>query len=771
MGALHRIANLFRRARLAREIDAELQAHIDLRTDDNLAQGMTPAAARRDAPLRFGNGAATRERVTAVDAVLTLSSMLGDIRYACRQLRKNPAFACTAILVFALGIGASVAIFAFVDAVLIKPLPYQNPARLVQLFESTPLGPRFHLSYLDYLDWRRLNSVFSSMEGYDDDALALMTPNGVENVSAATVSAGFFRTLGVTPFLGRDFRSGEDLAGAPYRVMLSYETWQNRYGKRPDVLGQVVVLEGVSYTIVGVLPPGFYFAPVGRAEFWTAFHIAPTPDSRGEHGMSAIARLKEGVSLGTASAEMNSIAQRLARQYPDSDQGRGATVLALTELIVGNLRPILFLLLAGSALLLLIVCVNVSSLLLIRSENRRQEIAVRHALGALLARVVRQFITESVTLAAAEAAISVTVAYVAIRLLTRLIPEGILSSMPFLRDLGLNAHVLCFAGILGLVTVFLFSIPPILLMPRSGLRTGLMQGSRGAVGRVWRQLGAKLVVLEICIAVILLVGAGLLGKSFYLLLHTDIGMQPDHLAVLRLSAPQRTYANDKEIISLANEAMTQVKRLPGVQAVAVSHHVPVAMGDLIGGNTTFQIVGRPGNGEGNEASSREISSTYFSTIQARLTRGRYFTEDDDVAKPRVMIINRSFARQYFPGEDPIGKRIRVDSDHPDVSIVGMVDDIKEGPLDGTSSPVFYTPFNQGADSVFYIVARTAQSPQVLLKDLEETVHRMDPNILTFNAYTMQDRIGFSQAAYLHRSSAWLVAGFASLALLLSVVGL
>jgi predicted permease len=769
MSLLRRISNLFFRSKIGREIDAELHSHIEMRIEDNLTAGMSPADARRDALLRFGNPSSVKERVTGADAALTLDSLWSDLRYACRQLWKNPGFACTAILVLGLGMCAGIAIFAFVDAVLVKPLPYQAPSQLLGLFESTPLGPRFHLSYLDYMDWKRQNKVFRSLEAYDSLFLALNTATGTQRVDGATVGAGFFRTLGVTPIVGRDFRAEEDTPSAPRTVILSYTTWQNRYGKREDVLGQVVTLGGASYVIIGVLPPEFHFAPAGPAEFWTPLRESPDPNNRGNHGLFAIARLKDGVTLELASSEMSSIAQRLAKQYPDSDGGRGATVLPLTEVIVGSLRPILLLLLSGALLLLLIACVNVSGLMLVHSESRRHEIAVRGALGASRMRLIRQFVTEGVMLAAAASLIGVCATYGAIHLLTHLVPVKMQMDMPYLKGPGLNLHVMGFAAVIGLATAILFSLTPVLRLSLTDVRGGLMEGGRSGVGTVWRHLGANLVVLELCIAMVLLVAAGLLGKSFYRLLHTDIGVQPDHLAMMRLSAPHSGYAKDELMVALARRVMEETGRLPGVQSVAVAHQVPV--GDVAAGNTTFEILGQPQHGSGNESSSRQVSSGYFSTVQARLSRGRYFSETDDASKPRVMIVNQSFARKYFAGEDPIGKRIRYDGSQPAIEIVGIVTDIKEGPLDAEVQPVLYTPFNQEPDNAFFVVARTAQAPQELLKSLEGTVHQIDPDILTFNAETMEDRINRSQSTYLHRSSAWLVGGFAAMALLLGVVGL
>ncbi len=763
------LAGLFsssRRDRASQEFEEEMESHLAMHVEDNMRAGMTAAQARREALMKLG-GERTRQARREGGTVVLLENLLQDLRFAARQLRKNKGFAFTAILILSLGICANVAIFSFVDAVLIKPLPYQRPAQLISLYESTPLGPRFHLSYLDYLDWKKMNKVFSSVEAYDNNAMLMPVDTGVQPVDAVIVSDGFFRALGVRPVLGRDFHSGEDLESAPRTVVLSYAAWQNRFGGRVDALGKAVTLDGVPYAIVGVLPKEFYFAPVGSAEFWRTLHMSSSSD-RGEHGLLAVGRLKDGVSLATASVEMNSIAQQLAKQYPDADEGRGASLVGLTESITGNLRPILLLLLCGAGLLLLIACVNVASLLLVRTESRRREIAVRGALGASRARLMRQFVTEGVLLVASGAAIGVVGAYWMMQALARLIPQNMLANMPYLNGLRLNAHVMMFAGCVALLCGVLFSLTPMIRLPLSDMQAGLAEGGRGGGGTVWRRMGANLVVLELCTAMVLLVGAGLLAKSFYLLMHADLGLQPERLATLRVRAMGAGYAKDAQVAALGRRLVSEVERLPGVQSAAVAQILPVGNG---GGNTTFEVVGRPGSQEGNESTTREVSAGYFGTVQARLLRGRYFGEDEDAAKPPVMIVNEAFARTYFAGEDPINRQIRYDSSTPAVTIVGVVGDIKEGAIDSAVQPVLYTPFDQGPSRGFYVVARTAQSPLGMPETMAATVHGIDAMLLTSDGETMTNRIAQSQSAYLHRSSAWLVGGFALLALVLGMVGL
>lgn len=770
MAWIRRITNLFRRNRLADEIRAELDSHLALRTEDNRALGMSPASARRNARVRFGNPQVIRENVTDADAVLGLEGFWLDLRYGLRQLRRNPGFATIAIGVLALGICASTAIFAFVDSVLIRPLPYRDPARLVGLFETNPLGPRFHLSYLDYLDWKRMTTTLETVEVYGGGPYAMQTSSGIERIDSMTASAGFFRLLGVQPVLGRDFRDGEDRPAAPNVALISYATWQKRYGGQTDVLGKTVTLDNVPITIIGVLPRDFSFAGAGRAEFWTALHADDKPDTRGEHSLSGLGKLKPDVTVAQAQADMSNVAAILAKQYPGYDDGRGATVPSWTEVVTGKLRPILILLMSGAVLLLVIACINVCSLLLVRAENRRREIAVRGALGASHSRLVRQFVVEGLLLSLSSAILGAAGAYGLMHTLVRLIPAGTLDAMPYLKSIGINPHVLLFGLAIALASSILFSIAPQLRISLDDVRSGLSQGGRSASGTAWRSFGPNLVALELCTAMVLLSGAGLLGRSFYRLMRADTGMQTDHLAMERISAYSlASYAKPYQQVALSHQIVDEIKRLPGVESAALTRQVP--LGDVVGGTTNFTIVGRPPHKTGNEATMRQVSDGFFSTVRARLMRGRFFTDHDDASQPIVTIINQSFAHKYFPGEDPIGHRLSFDDSQPSWQIVGIVDNIREGPMDTEVGPALYTSFDQIPDNVFYVVARTAGDPALLLPTLEHTVHRINPDILVYAGETMDARIEKSQSAYLHRSAAWVVGGFAVIALLLGIVGL
>ena len=765
---LNKLILLVRRGRFRSELDEEMAFHRAQAEREFLADGMTAEEARYAAMRRFGNTTRLREKSEEVVG-FRMETIVQDIRFGLRQLRKNPGFALTAIFILALGIASSVAIFAFVDAALIKPLPYQDPNRLVILFESIPLGPRFHLSYPDYLDWKQDNTSFSSLDVYhaDNDALVMMkTDEGLRPVDAASVSSGFFRTLGIKPIIGRDFYDGEDKHSTPRTMLLSYAAWQKRYGGNPKVIGQSLTLDGDSYTIIGVLPREFSFAPAEPAEFWTILKDDNT--CRGCHGLFGVARLKDGVTFGTAFADIKNIVEKLQKQYPDSNRDQTAFMLPLTDVIVGDIRPILLTVLSGAGLLLLIASVNVASLLLVRAESRKREMAVRGALGASPRRLVMQLITEGLLLAAIGGVLGLGIAVWGMHVLSLLIPKDMLAAMPYLGTLGLNDHVLIFALALVALSGALFAFTPLVLFRFTAIRDTLSEGGRTAAGAMWRRFGANMVIVELATAMVLLVGAGLLTKSFYRLLHTDIGMQPDHIATLRVLAQPEKYSKPEQKIALAQEIQRRVLALPGVQSVGLTTKMPIEDADW---TASFTIPGRPDTGAHKEVAVRFVTAGYMPTLRTRIISGRYFTDSEDASDPtKVVIVNQTLATQYFPGENAVGQHIAFDPKYP-LLIVGVINDIQEGQLDASSRGAAYTPFYQVPFSSFAVVARTSQDEQSVLSSMTATIHDFDKGMAIYKPMSMEQKIHDAPATYLHRSSAWLVAGFAALALVLGVIGL
>lgn len=768
---LLRFNGLFAKDARERELAEEIESHLQMHFDDNIRAGMSPQEARRVAVMKLGGVDQTKEAYRDRATIPFVESVVQDLRFTLRQLRKNPAFTATATAMVALGIGASVAIFAFVDAALIKPLPYQNPARLLFVTETTPEIPRAAFSYLDYLDWKKLNKTLDSLDVYSQRGYVVSKAEGLEMVDGARVSDGFFHTLGVAPLLGRDFYAGEDLPDAPRTVILSYASWQKRFGGKQEIVGQSITLNEIPHTIVGVLPQNFHFAPVESAEFWTTLHPAGNCDLRRScHYLQGIARLKDSVSPEGALADVTRIAKDLEAQYPDSNRHQGATVAPLSEVIVGDVKPILLLLLGGAGLLLLIACINVASLLLVRSETRRRELSVRRALGATRARLVRQFVVEGLVIVAVGTVAGLVSSHWTMRILSGLIPGDMMAGMPYLDDLGLNSRVLIFALVVAGFAAALFSLTPAFRLSTLDVREGMAEGSRGSAGKVWRRIGSKLVVLELTTAMVLLVGAGLLGKSFYRLLQVNPGFETNRLITMSVRAPLSAYEKDEQALALQRKLLGEVKNLPGVTSVALTDTLPLTFN----GNTDWiRFVGRAYNGEHNEVNQRAVSPDYFATLQAKLLRGRTFMDAEDLGKPQVVVINQTLAKKYFPGEDPIGQRFGDTSLDPKSikEIVGIVDDIREGALDSEIWPAYYYSLNQQPDIRYSVVVRTSQAEQSLIPTVADTIRRVDSRLTISSQTTMTARVNDAPTVYLRRSSTWLVGGFAAVALLLGVVGL
>ncbi len=766
-----RLLMLLRRRQFDADLDEEMRLHRELREHEQIEAGVAPEEARSAARRRFGNDLVLREESREMWGWSWLENLIQDVRYGLRMLRKNPGFTAIAVFVLAMGISGAVAIFGFADAALVKALPHRDPSRLVVVFASSPGYARSWVSYLDFADWKRLNKVFSSLDAYAlNGSFTLNTTNGAEQVPGTRVSSGFFHTLGAAPYLGRDFHAGEDSPGASPTVILSYSAWQKRFGARKDVLGQAITLNGARTTVIGVLPRDFQFALYGGAEFWTTLRASDGCEQhRGCRNLMTIARLREGSSIESASSDMRLVARQLQEQYPEDRSFGGANLVPLRDVILGDVHPILLVVLGGAGFLLLISCVNVSALLVARSDKRRQEIAVRGALGASAGRLIRQFASEGLVLVMIAGIVALMGAEWAMRVVPRVIPTDMIASMPFLRESGLNTHVLAFTGGIALVATILFSLIPSLYVSAGDVQQGLAERGRGTTGTMWRRVGANLAVVEFAIAVVLLVGAGLLGKSFYILLHVDLGFRADHLVSIQTGWAPGRYTQDRQKVVLEQKMVERISTLPGVKSAALAMAPPV---DSAWGTMSFHVADRPNHGEFNEAFYRPVSSGFFKTLQAQLLRGRYFEESEDAAKPRVAVVNQALMRKYFPDEDPIGKQIYFDGQPQSLTqIVGVIDDIKEGPLEGKNLPALYLPYNQSPVAWPVVLVRTSQLDASSFPRIVTAIHGIDPYVSVSRGETLTQRINDSPSAYLHRSSALLVGIFAAIALVLCVVGL
>jgi macrolide transport system ATP-binding/permease protein len=767
-----RLRSVLRRRQVEDELDEELRYHLEREVDENIAAGMSPEEARFAALRTIGGLTQRREECRDRRGLNVIDNILNDVRFAVRQLRKDLGFTTTAVLMLALGVCSAIAIFAFVDAALVKPLPYMNPQQLLGVYEKIePWCVLCNLSWPDYLDWKRQNTTLASLDVYQGRGYAMTAAAGSVPVHGARVSDGFFRTLGVTPILGRDFYPGEDQPGLARTVILSYGAWQKQFAGRASVLGESVVLDRIPRVIVGVLPRDFHFGPAGQADYWAPFYPETECDLRRScHSIYGVGRLKAGISVDAALANVTSIARALEQQHPDTNRNQGANVVPLSGVIVGTVRPILLVLMAGAALLLLIAAVDVTGLMLVRAESRRREVALRAALGASLGRLVSQFTIEAMVLVAAGAGLGMLASHWTMKLLTALLSEDMLAQMPFLSRLGWNWRVEAFALAISTGAAALFAVAPNLRLWSSGIRAGISEGARGSAAVVWRRLGSKLVVFEIATAMVLLVGAGLLGRSLYNLLRVNLGLEPEHLVTLEVAPPNATYGNDAKAIALARKLTDRVAQVPGVRMVGFSANgIPLSHN----GNTNWiRILGRPWNGEHIDIPERDVSANYFRTLGAKLAQGRYFSDDDDASRPGVAIVNQAFVRKHFPGENPIGRQIGPASAKPKpVEIVGVVEDVREGPLDAEIPPVLYRPYNQSPETYLNLLVRTDQVEASILPVLNRLVREIDPEIIPVRGKTMSSRVEESQSAYMHRSLAWLVGGFAGLALVLALVGL
>jgi predicted permease len=702
-----------------------------------------------------------------------MESLLQDIRYAARILLRRPGFTVVAVLVLALAIGANVTIFTFLDAALLRPLPYQHPEQLVKIWDSrhSEVNSRFEASYPDYLDWRQHNEAFSLLAAYNNSGNAMLgASSDTEMIPVARVTDNFFQTLGVSPMLGRAFREGEEKESAPRLVILSYGFWQRHFGGRRDVIGQSLTLNGMPRTIVGVLPKEFHFAPTGEADVFLSLHATGGALTRRNlHWIHAVGRLKPGVSLQQAQSMMDTLAANLEQQYPESNKELRTVLVPLRDVIVGPVKPILMVLLAAVGMLLLIACANIANLLLARSATRAKEFALRSALGAQRWRVVRQLMVEGTVLSLAGTALGVLIALLATRWMIHTLPKQVLEGAPYLRNATVEPMVLLFAAALAMATALVFSLPPALRLSSPALNPVLKQGGQTTESGSWRRVGSWLVVAEVAISAVLLVGSGLLLKSLYRLLNVDTGFNVSHLTTFYVFPEAKRYSTDEQALVLHDKLIAALQAVPGVSSAGVTSTPPI-----VGGNTSlFRVVGAPLTPLPYEANSRTVDPGYFPTLQSTLKGGRYFNEGDKAGAPQVVILNQTLAKMAFGNENPVGKQVvfTYSPKEKPREVVGVVADVHEGELDVQDKPAIYTPAAQDPDSIFAVVVRSDLSPAAVRGALETAVHGVDPSIVLFQMQTMEDLIAQSPAAMLHRYPAWLVSVFAISSALLGVVGL
>ena len=779
---LSRIAGSFVNRRSERRLDDELAFHLAMREAEYRHDGVPAVDARGAARRRFGNVTSFKEQCRDMWTFHPLETLWQDVRYALRTLRKSPGFTIVAVAALAIGVGANTAIFSLIDAMRARALPYPEPSRLVQLWGNVMRSKleRRGNSYPDFLDWRAQSKSFEDVAAFDSQTVTLAGIDEPERLLAEFVSAPYFSLLGVSPARGRTFSAAEDLVAAPVLVtILSDGLWKRRFSGNPDVVGTRVTLNARAYTIVGVMPPGFK-GLTDVAELWVPFAVYAPPQAmagRGNRSFGALARLKPGVTLASAQAELDGISRQLERAYPQTNEKRGVEVSPLDVELFGALRPALLTLMAAVAFVLLIACANVANLLIARSEARRREIAVRTAVGAGRGRLVRQLMTESCVLTALGAAAGLLLARGAVWLLISQSPV----TFPSFVTPALDLRVAAFTIAVSLACGILVGLAPGLQARTVDLNEALKETARGSDGRRSQRVRNALVVAELSLAVVLLVGAGLMIRSVRNIAALDPGFDPGSMVTLRVSVPRAPAAAGTpgapqpvpEPVFRGRVLLERLRAVPGVEAVALGTDLPLD-GNASAG--TFTAEGMPPTTAETtpRAYTHRISPEFFSTLRIPIIAGRTFTEAELTPASLAVVVSERVVKRFWPGQDPIGKRIRfgqlTSSAGSWLSIVGVVGEVKYRglPDNPTSDPDIYLPFVE-RNSQYAIAVRTAVPPSSLVAPLRTVIRSADPSIPIYQVSTMEDMVA-SQTSQ-SRFTMWLMGVFAAVALTLSVIGI
>ena len=761
------------------EIVEELSQHLDDRYNELVTRGLSPAESYRAALDELSESEVLTRELRRVERTITrepvtlgtrrrnmVADLWQDLRYGTRSLRKNPGFTAIAVITLALGIGANTAIFSVVNGVLLRPLPYPEPDRLAMVCRISlqDAQGRTPLCAADFLDWQSQNQVFESVAAFSSNQFSYTGGESPEQVEGAWVTSDFFSTLGVQPALGRGFLAGEDQASAPRTVVISDGFWRRYLGSIPNVIDQQITLNARAFTIIGVMPPGFRF-PEKDSELWAAERLPPT--RRGPYYMWGIGRLNRGMTLDRAQSEMDVIARRVQDQIKSPNRDWTWTSVSLAERIVGKIRPALLVLMAAVFFVLLIACANIANLLLARATAREREMAVRIALGASRPRLLRQLLTESLLLAAVGAIAGLPLAIWGVRLLIALSPRD----FPRLHEISIDARVLGITALVAVVCGLIFGLAPALQSSRLNLNEALKEGGRGADGSSRRRLRSALVVTEIAFSLMLLVGAGLMIKSFMKLQNVSPGFKPDHILTMHLSLPRARYDTKEKINNYNQQLIERVTAVGGVEAVGLSISIPP---DRLDVSDSFSIEGKPWPAGSTEPFVPVvfISPEYFTALGVPVIRGRSFNETDKEGSPLVVIINQTLAERYFAHEDPIGRRFKTGGAdrpaNPWTEIVGVVGDVKYSGLEAQSEPAYYMPLTQNMWGSSYLVLRTQTDPGSLFPAIRQQIWELDKDIPIANLSTM-DRL-IAESVAVPRFRTFLLGVFGALALVLASVG-
>ena len=697
-----------------------------------------------------------------------MGNLIQDLRYAVRMMLKQPVFTAVAVIALALGIGANTAIFTVVNAVLLRPLPYDDPDSLVWVWDTQPQLPTAPTSLPDFIDWNEQNQSFESLAAFLNGNMFVDDGNGVQDTAVGLVTPDFFSVFHVKPVLGRTFTEEETQPGRHRVAVLSQGMWQRRFGADPNVLSQTIQLSGAAYTIIGVLPAGFRYP--NEAQLWRPIQIDPKQLNRGPHYLQVVGRLKSGVTIQQAQAEMSTIASHLAEQYPDKIAGHGVKLELLSDRVVGNIGTALFVLLGAVGFVLLIACANVANLQMVRAGARQKEIAIRTALGAGRSRIIRQLLTESILLAVAGGGAGLLVAVWGVNSLVSLSTDTI----PRVREIGIDGKVAFFTILISLVTGVVFGLAPALQVSKPDLVDALKESSRTTPGARRNTLRSALVVTEVALSLVLLIGAGLMIRSFAKLNSVHPGFDPENVATMGVTLLRANYPDDTHVAATYSQLLEQLAAAPGVESVGATTELP-----LSGASTSdyFTIEGRPAIPKAEQplTECRTVTPHFFESMRIPLLAGRDFTPTDTKQSPNVAVVNEVFARLFFPGEDPLGHRLNLQGQFRDpLLIVGVVGNVRDFGLDEQPKPGIYYPYLQSPlfedlSRSLTLVIRTKSDPASLMESLRAEMLSMDKTLPVYSLKPMTEYLHDSLSR--RRFNMVLLSVFAAVALVLAAVGI
>jgi putative ABC transport system permease protein len=770
-----RLRALFRRSAEETELDEELRFHFERQVEKYKLAGMADGEARRRARLLFGGHEQVKEDCREARGTSFVENARQDVRYAMRQLRANPTFAVVIVLTLALSIGANSAIFSVINGVLLKPLPYRQPDKLVRIFFTNDVFPKFPLNPFDFRDFRARSKSFDGMAAFTRGDVQLSGSGVPVRLNGMGITSGYFRALGLTPELGREFDAKAEIPGNGLQVILSDRVWRDRFSAAPDILGRKITLNAQPFTVVGVMPagtahPGNEYQPLAYGEdvdMWWPFAFGGDPAQRGSHYLEAIGRLKKDFTVAEASAEMNTLLTQIGNEHGGYGTWK-MLVISLNDEIVGASQQLLLVLLGAVAMVLLIACANAANLMLTRAAARQREIAVRVALGAQRSRVVRQLLTESLLIACVGGALGLAMALAGVKALVSLLP----ANFPRAHDIHVSAPVFLFTLLVSVTTGVLFGLAPALQASRTDPREGLHKGGRATTGGGHQsRLRNALVVSEVGLACVLLICAGLMLRSLLNLMHLDRGFE-EHVLTAKLSLPRDQYKTDESRAQFFSRLVAGLQPLPGVQSVGIGSDLPWTGYD---DNAGFSIEGKQAPPhDGFHARYHMAGPDYFRALGTPLLRGRFFTDADKKDEPNVILINHAMAERYWPGENAVGKRITL-QDHPKADkdwyrVIGVVGDVKDHPDSPGTEPAFWWSGYQVANPFpnALVVIRADSDPQLLVDAIQNQVAKLDPALAVSDVQSMDKIVTASVST--PRFAFLLVGLFGALAIVLAAIG-